>query len=130
MSFIPGWVQVAATMPCVILSGGDPYQTIVISDNPPTNVAAVNSTADPLLTQEATDAAIQATNTTNLANFTAAVVNAFQANQTFITNAASVTFPLSNANQQALVNQVVALTKQLDMIGRVVFGALSSTVGT
>lgn len=127
---VPGWVQGGPVAPCVVLYGGDPIQTIVISDSPPTTLSAVQSAAAPLLSQEAADAATAATAQTNAATMQTAATNALAANQTFITAAASVTFPLSNANQQALVNQVVALSKQVDALIRLSLNQTSSTAGT
>jgi hypothetical protein len=56
----------------------------------------------------------------------AAIVN----NVTFISTAATVTFPLTSAEQQALVNQVVALTKQVNALAKITLNLLTDTTGT
>lgn len=55
---------------------------------------------------------------------------AVAANETFLANAATVTYPLSTAEQTALVNQVVALTRQVDALIRFALGELTDTGGT
>jgi len=55
---------------------------------------------------------------------------ALTTNSSFQTQAAAVTFPLSNAAQQALVNEVIALSRQNNALIRLLLGLLDSTTGT
>ena len=65
----------------------------------------------------------------NLVALQAAGQTALANNITFL-GLAPPTFPLSNAAQQALVNQVTALTRQTNAVIRVLLNLLDSTSGT
>lgn len=55
---------------------------------------------------------------------------ALATNQTFLTNAATVTYPLTTTEQTALVNQVAALTRQVNALIYLTLQEFSSTTGT
>lgn len=74
---------------------------------------------------------------TNLANLVGKARNAVATNTNFQTNAATVTYPLSAAAQQALVNEVVAMSRQNNALIKIVLGLvladmtqLADTTGT
>lgn len=60
----------------------------------------------------------------------AEAVQAVTNNEGWLTQAAGVTYPLTTAEQTSLVNQVVALTHQVDVLIKFAAGLLSDTGGT
>jgi hypothetical protein len=90
------------------------------------NTRAYTNAEQTIATAQATSNAI----VNNLAQLTAASSQAITNNVTYINNASQVAFPLSIAAQTLLLNQVVALTKQVDALIRITINQLNSTTGT